>query len=326
MREFQEKLEQLMELAAKQEKNLNNEQILEIFGLNQLSPQQLQSLYEYLRIQGIRIQGADLAPMDIGKALDPQEEQEEEKKPVILEAEDEQCLKEYEEMLRQFPSEKEGEREALLLQAVTDVAGVQERLAQLYLKEILQYARKLWRQGIYIGDLIQEGNMSLLLALAEEMPEESKAGWMEQRLLDGMESWVKEQTEQKYRDESMVEKVRKLEAAIRELSDDEEQKFSVEELAAYLDMDEEEREEEKLNIRNGLNFARKVLVTEECDVLILDEVLGLVEQGIVSAEEVHELLGEASDTTELIFTGIKLCPEMMDWADDVYQITALKES
>lgn len=236
MREFQEKLEQLMELAAKQEKNLNNEQILEIFGLNQLSPQQLQSLYEYLRIQGIRIQGADLAPMDIGKALDPQEE----KKPVILEAEDEQCLKEYEEMLRQFPSEKEGEREALLLQAVTDVAGVQERLAQLYLKEILQYARKLWRQGIYIGDLIQEGNMSLLLALAEEMPEEGKADWMEERLLAGMEGWVKEQTEQKYRDESMVEKVRKLEAAIRELSDDEEQKFSVEELAAYLDMDEEE--------------------------------------------------------------------------------------
>ena len=232
MREFQEKLEQLMELAAKQEKNLNNEQILESFGLNQLSPQQLQSLYEYLRIQGIRIQGVDLAPMDIGKALDPQEEQEEEKKPVILEAEDEQCLKEYEEMLRQFPSEKEGEREALLLQAVTDVAGVQERLAQ--------FARKLWRQGIYIGDLIQEGNMSLLLALAEEMPEEGKAGWMEERLLAGMENWVKEQTEQKYRDESMVEKVRKLEAAIRELSDDEEQKFSVEELAAYLDMDEEE--------------------------------------------------------------------------------------
>ena len=91
-----------------------------------------------------------------------------------------------------------------------------------------------------VGDLIQEGNMSLLLALAEEIPEEGKADWMEERLLAGMESWVKEQTEQKYRDESMVEKVRKLEAAIRELSDDEEQKFSVEELAAYLDMDEEE--------------------------------------------------------------------------------------
>ena len=86
------------------------------------------------------------------------------------------------------------------------------------------------------------------------------------------------------------------------------------------------REEEIMNMKNGLNFAKKVLATGECDVLILDEVLGLVEKGIVSAEEVHELLGEASDSTELIFTGIKLCPEMMDWADDVYQITALKES
>ena len=96
--------------------------------------------------------------------------------------------------------------------------------------------------------------------------------------------------------------------------------------AAFEDLAPEEQQEEIMNMKNGLNFAKKVLATGECDVLILDEVLGLVEQGIVSAEEVHELLGEASDTTELIFTGIKLCPEMMDWADDVYQITALKES
>ena len=95
---------------------------------------------------------------------------------------------------------------------------------------------------------------------------------------------------------------------------------------AFEQLPDAEKAEEIKNLKNALNFARKVLVTEECDVLILDEVLGLVEQGIVSAEEVHELLGEASDTTELIFTGIKLCPEMMDWADDVYQITALKES
>ena len=94
----------------------------------------------------------------------------------------------------------------------------------------------------------------------------------------------------------------------------------------FEELSEEEKAEELINIRNGFNFARKVAATGECDVLILDEVLGLVEKGIVSAEEVHELLGEASDTTELIFTGIKLCPEMMDWADDVYQITALKES
>lgn len=42
---------------------------------------------------------------------------------------------------------------------------------------------------------------------------------------------------------------------------------------SYIDMNEEEREEEKMNIRNGLNFARKVLSTQSCDVLVLDEVL-----------------------------------------------------
>ena len=82
--------------------------------------------------------------------------------------------------------------------------------------------------------------------------------------------------------------------------------------------------------RMSLGVKRKLAVVtafmSDPNVLILDEVLGLVEQGIVSAEEVHELLGEASDNTELIFTGIKLCPEMMDWADDVYQISVLKET
>lgn len=94
---------------------------------------------------------------------------------------------------------------------------------------------------------------------------------------------------------------------------------------SFEDLTPQEKEEEIPNLRNGLNFAKKVLATGECDILILDEVLGLVEQGIATLEEVHALLENAEDT-ELIFTGIKLCPEMLDWADEVYQITALKET
>lgn len=94
---------------------------------------------------------------------------------------------------------------------------------------------------------------------------------------------------------------------------------------AFEDLPDAEKAEEIKNLKNALNFARKVLVTEECDVLILDEVLGLVEQGIATLDEIHGLLDSAEDT-ELIFTGIKLCPEMLEWADEVYQITALKET
>lgn len=43
---------------------------------------------------------------------------------------------------------------------------------------------------------------------------------------------------------------------------------------AFENLTEQEKEEEIPNLKNGLNFARKVLATGECDVLILDEVLG----------------------------------------------------
>ena len=44
----------------------------------------------------------------------------------------------------------------------------------------------------------------------------------------------------------------------------------------YDQLTEEEKAEEKSNILNGLNFARKVVVTQECDFLLLDEILGLL--------------------------------------------------
>ena len=39
----------------------------------------------------------------------------------------------------------------------------------------------------------------------------------------------------------------------------------------FENLTEEQKEEEKINILNGLNYAKKVLGTGECDLLILDE-------------------------------------------------------
>lgn len=95
--------------------------------------------------------------------------------------------------------------------------------------------------------------------------------------------------------------------------------------AAFEDLNPEEQREEIMNMKSGLGFARKVLATGECDVLILDEVLGLLEYGVATKDDIRALLEEASDGTEMIFTGITLCPEMTEWADSVYEFTALKE-
>ena len=52
----------------------------------------------------------------------------------------------------------------------------------------------------------------------------------------------------------------------------------------FADLPKQQQEEELINLRNGFNYAKKVMVTGECEVLVLDEVLGLVDQGIISRE------------------------------------------
>ena len=51
---------------------------------------------------------------------------------------------------------------------------------------------------------------------------------------------LEEQTDQKQSDDILVEKVRNLEHKIKEIMDDDDDKYSAEELSAFLDMDLEE--------------------------------------------------------------------------------------
>lgn len=244
VREFQEKLEQVMNLAMSHDKNLTNEEILNIFGLNQLSTAQLQSLYEYLKVQGIRIQGADLNTVDFSseEALSDTEEssEQEDEEQVPMADDDARCLEEYREYMKILPTEKPDEKAQLLASYGCGDTSVLERLTQLYLPDILAYARRIYRNDIFIGDLIQEGNLGILTVFPEDIPETDGDIWMKTQIYSHMNQWLEEQTEQKIHDNYMVEKVRKLEAAIREISDDDNQKFSIEELSAYLDMDEDE--------------------------------------------------------------------------------------
>ena len=73
----------------------------------------------------------------------------------------------------------------------------------------------------------------------------------------------------------------------------------------FSELTDKEKEEELIHIRNGMNFAKKVLSTGECDLLILDEILGLSATGAVSQEELKALFDEMPDGMELILTGIE---------------------
>jgi len=116
-----------------------------------------------------------------------------------------------------------------------------------------------------------------------------------------------------------AEFLKKLEPEIKVFSFD---KFD----KSYSDLSEQEQAEEKLHFRNGLNFAKKVLVTDECDVLILDEFLDLVALGIIDDKAALDLMDAVSDDVILIMTGTERCEQLWGKASRVTEVTTIKET
>lgn len=88
----------------------------------------------------------------------------------------------------------------------------------------------------------------------------------------------------------------------------------------YESLTDREKEEEILNIKNGINFAKKVLLTEGCDVLILDEILGLTDKEIVNIAELRGLIDAAGEETELYLTGNCRCEALWPCVDEVTEL------
>ncbi len=90
------------------------------------------------------------------------------------------------------------------------------------------------------------------------------------------------------------------------------------------DLTDEEKQDQKANIQNGLNFAKKVLVTGECDILILDEVLGLMPEKMATADQIVEVLKAKSPLTTVILTGRTLPDEIAEIANNILNIVPEK--
>lgn len=101
--------------------------------------------------------------------------------------------------------------------------------------------------------------------------------------------------------------------------------FSFEKNAEFFaELSEEQRQEEIINIKNGLNFAKKVLVTGESTILVLDEILGLLTRNIITVDDIKVLIEAKDEGTELILTGTEMNKELMQYVDAVYEIKSIK--
>lgn len=234
---FQKKLAEIVTFARYNNRKLDGEFVEKFFAEEGMEAAQMEKIYEYLRAQGIHIlHNGEEDREDERRELSFQEQTGSEP----LSEEEEDYLRGY--MSTADSSEEITEEERILLfrRAKAEDSEAKQRLLEVYRPEVEKIVRQMHRKALFVEDMIQEGNIGILAAIAQlEDGDDIHEG-----ILDGIRtavhSMVREQEEQKWRDDCLVNRVEKLEAAVRNLTEEAGDKFSVEELSAFLDMSVEE--------------------------------------------------------------------------------------
>lgn len=86
----------------------------------------------------------------------------------------------------------------------------------------------------------------------------------------------------------------------------------------------EEVEELKVDIANAVSFVRDTLRNNCCDVLILDEIMAVLRNGLIEIKEVLDIIKNKPENVELILTGRNVPEELIEVADYVSQIDCIK--
>lgn len=233
---FREMLSEIRKAADEAGNVITKEEIRKRLEHLPLEEEHFSMIYQYLAEQGIQV---------------PDDAKEAEELPT---GEEGLSLSIYLEELQALASEEEEEEGELLRAAAQGEAEAKEKLIQRYLPLICEMAGEYEGDEIAAEDLIQEGNIGLLLAM-EHLTEFDNPAACQAHLLnsvnEAMQAAIHSNEETKKRNEDVVSRVNHLDEAIKNLERDLERKVSVEELSAYLDMPVEEIQD-VLNISGDL--------------------------------------------------------------------------
>lgn len=227
--EFQKKLMQVMSQAAGQGNQISRKAVEENFTGGEFDAEQMNLVYDFLLAKGIRVEGYE-------------KEVEEENE---LSPEAEAYLKAYTEELEAIRVYTEAEIDALIMAVRRGEDEPRERLAEAMMKKIPAMAKKLYHPDVLMPDLIQEGNLFLIIAInnligrAELDLAEAKEELL-RSAREGMETLSEQLKDVKQQNRKMVGKVEDLKDNITVLKDELGRKIFLDELAQFMDITEEE--------------------------------------------------------------------------------------
>jgi len=225
--EFLKKLSELVVLAKGQGDRITIEETTAYFSDEDLTEEQMELVFDYLLSQKVVVKGYI-------KMTD------EEEKTIVYTEEETAYLDEYMADLQAFSNEKDGERRKLFARLLSGDGNAKERLTQIYLKEVVEIAKEMYHPEIFLGDMIQEGNLGLVIALDMLEDVQSAETTIQNQIRQSIQMLIEEHTEVHRRDKKMVEQVTALDEGIKALTEELGRKVTIDELALYMGMSEEE--------------------------------------------------------------------------------------
>ena len=89
-------------------------------------------------------------------------------------------------------------------------------------------------------------------------------------------------------------------------------------------LDEKQKAELKEDIDKAMNFVEQRLILGDCDMLILDEVMGAIKNELIDTDSFVQLLKAKNPNMEVVLTGRNAPAELIEIADYVSEIHAVK--
>ena len=227
--EFLKKLNDLVTVVQGKGNQITACEVKTYFSGMDLSEEQIELVFDYLLTQKVVVKG--YIKMDTPASEEAQ---------LVLTEDEEAYLKEYQEDLKAFKPVTEQERHALFEKMISGDSHAKNRIVELYLQNVIEIAKEMYHPEIFLGDLIQEGNVGLILGV--EMVTDITAAHtiITDQIRQSIQMLIEEHTELSNRDKKMVEKVAMLDESIKNLTEELGRKVTIDELAVYMGMTEDE--------------------------------------------------------------------------------------
>ncbi len=241
--EFLEKVHGLLALAKDRGGSITEEMMEMPFAGENLDADQLLSLRSYLKANGVSIiEEDDAADKDVsGQSGKKAVKMTAAKNTGKMENKEKKIYQSYLEELKLVKGYQPEEEAALFERKMAGDAAARMLLVEGNLKKVVELAGNYAGRGVPLSDLVQEGNMELLLLVDEH----NGIGFqkaMEQRISKAMEYLIEESSNQDAFKNRMADMANRLMDASEEFADDIGEQPTIEDLARQLNVAPDEVE------------------------------------------------------------------------------------